>query len=218
MIITQKKPFEEVLAMLGDAKKVLVTGCAECATVCKTGGVEEVEEMKKLLTENGFEAVGSFVAQTGCNKLLTKKELKAFKDSGYDAIICMSCGDGTQTIAGNTDVPVYPANNTMFLGEIERLTLFNEACKMCGDCVLGETGGICPVTKCAKSLINGPCGGAKNGMCEVDPNNPCAWVEIYKKLKALGQLDKMLEVKPAKGYAKVSHPRIINLKEESKNE
>ncbi len=218
MIITQKKPYDELLSMLKGVKKVLVTGCAECATVCKTGGEAEVEEMKKFLSENGFEVVGSFVAATGCNKLLTKKELKAFKDSGYDAVVCLSCGDGTQTIAANTDVPVYPANNTMFLGEIERLTIFTEACKMCGDCVLGETGGICPVTKCAKSLMNGPCGGARDGMCEVNHENPCAWIEIYKKLKSLGQLDKMLEIKPCKGYGKVAYPRTINLKEDGKNE
>lgn len=128
----------------------------------------------------------------------------------------MSCGDGTQTVAGNIDSPVYPANNTMFLGEIERLTVFSESCKMCGDCVLGSTGGICPITKCAKSLVNGPCGGARDGKCEVNPENPCAWIEIYKKLKALNQLDKFEKLNDDKAHGEFSYPRVINLKEGDK--
>ena len=220
MIITQKKPIEEVLANLEGAKKVLVTGCGECASVCKTGGQEEIDQMVELLTQKGFEVVGTLLPVNSCNYLLMKKELKQFKDLGYDAVVCMACGDGTQTVASHVDTPVYPANNTMFLGEIERLTKFSEACHMCGDCVLSETGGICPITKCAKSLVNGPCGGSKNGMCEVNPENPCAWIEIFKRMQKIGQVDKLYETKESKGYADVSYPRTIDLKqqEEKANE
>lgn len=213
MIITQKKPIEEILGYLDGVKKVLVTGCGECASVCKTGGEEEINAMVELLRQKGYEVVGTLLPMNSCNYLLMKKELKQFKESGYEAVICMACGDGTQTVASLSDKPVYPANNTMFLGEIERLTKFTEACHMCGDCVLAYTGGICPITKCAKSLVNGPCGGSKNGMCEVNSENPCAWVEIYKRMEKISQLDKLYEVKEPKGYANVSYPRIIDLKQ-----
>ena len=123
----------------------------------------------------------------------------------------MSCGDGVLTIAKNcTGIPVYPANNTMFLGEVSRVGIWEEACKMCGDCVLGTTGGICPITQCAKSLVNGPCGGQKNGKCEVNPENDCAWIQIYNRLEQLGQLDKLSMTRPDKGYEKVAYPRTIN--------
>ena len=136
-----------------------------------------------------------------------------FTNSGAEAIVGMSCGDGVQTVADNVQLPVYPANNTMFLGQVERVGMFNEYCHMCGDCVLGSTGGVCPITKCAKSLVNGPCGGQKNGKCEVNPENDCAWILIYKRLEALGQLDKLGQTRPDKGYAGVAYPRHINLRE-----
>lgn len=218
MIITKAKPTQDVLDMLGNVKKVLLTGCGECSTTCRTGGVEELDAMEKFLTENGYEVVGKCVPQLSCNKNLMKRELKAFKDSGYEAVVVMSCGDGTQTVAGLVDSPVYPANDTMFLGEIERLTLFSEACRMCGDCVLGKTGGVCPITKCAKSLVNGPCGGAKNGKCETNPDVECAWILIYDKLKKLGQLDKLYVANDDKGYKKNLYPMTINLKEDAANE
>ena len=98
----------------------------------------------------------------------------------------------------------------VFLGEVARVGIWEEACKMCGDCVLGTTGGICPITQCAKSLVNGPCGGQKNGKCEVNPENDCAWIQIYKRLEQLGQLDKLSMTRPDKGYEKVAYPRTIN--------
>ena len=100
----------------------------------------------------------------------------------------------------------------MFLGQIERVGMFHEYCKMCGDCVLGQTGGICPITKCAKSLVNGPCGGQKNGKCEVNPENDCAWIQIYNRMVALGQEDKFLQTRDDKGYGDVAYPRHINLR------
>ena len=115
-------------------------------------------------------------------------------------------------MADNINLPIYPANNTMFLGQVERVGMFNEYCKMCGDCVLGSTGGICPITKCAKSLVNGPCGGQKNGKCEVNPENDCAWIQIYNRLVATGQEDKLFQTRKDKGYADVAYPRHINLR------
>lgn len=215
MIITKQKPFEELLGMLGDKKKVVITGCGQCATVCKTGGEEAIIKLKAKLEEEGFEVLDTLVIDTGCNKLLVRKEIRAIMDgiNGCDAIVCAACGDGVQTLAANVQKEIYPANDTMFLGEIERQGIFSESCKMCGKCVLGETAAICPVTKCAKSLINGPCGGARGGKCEVDPENDCAWILIFERLKALGCLDRLTVNRPATEYAEVAYPRIINLRE-----
>ena len=212
MIITQKKPIDELLAMLGELKKVAIVGCGSCATSCQTGGEKEVAEMKAFLEERGFEVVATVVPGECCHKLLVKKDTKVIRNSGAEAIVGMACGDGVQTVADNLQLPVYPANNTMFLGQVERVGMFNEYCKMCGDCVLGTTGGICPITKCAKSLVNGPCGGQKNGKCEVNPENDCAWIQIYNRLVALGQEDKLLQTRPDKGHADIAYPRHINLR------
>ena len=214
MIISEKKPFEEVLDMLGDAKKVALVGCGSCATSCKVGGEEELAQMEEALKERGIEVVAKLLPEESCQKMLVKKEMKALKDLDVDAVISLACGNGVQTVAENTDVVVYPASNTKFLGQIERIGIFNEECRMCGDCVLGLTGGICPITQCAKSLVNGPCGGQKDGKCEVDPQNPCAWIEIYKRLEKLGRLDLLGKTRKTKGYAQSIYPKHINLKEQ----
>ncbi|MCL1914153.1 MAG: methylenetetrahydrofolate reductase C-terminal domain-containing protein [Eubacteriaceae bacterium] len=214
MIITTKKPVEELLNDLRDAKNVLLVGCGECATVCKTGGEADVEEMRAILEANGKTIAGSFVSETCCNALLVKKELKNAKDAlgAADAIVSLSCGDGTQTLGDQVEIPVYPANNTMFLGEVVRQGIFKEACRFCGDCVLANTGAICPVTQCAKSLANGPCGGSKEGHCEVNPETPCAWIEIYEKVKKLGQVDRLAALS-TKAHGENVFPRTINLKD-----
>ena len=212
MIITQKKPVEELLAMLEGVRKVAIVGCGNCAAACQTGGEKEVLEMKAFLEEKGFEVVATVVPDECCHKLLVKKDTKILRDCGAEAIVGMACGDGVQTVADNIQLPIYPANNTMFLGQVERVGIFNEYCRMCGDCVLGSTGGICPITKCAKSLVNGPCGGQKNGKCEVCPENDCAWILIYNRLVATGQVDKLFATRPDTGYADVYYPRHINLR------
>ena len=213
MIITRKKPIEELLAMLEGVTKVAIVGCGSCASACQTGGEPEMQAMKALLEERGMEVVGTVLPDECCHKLLVKKDTKVLRDSGAQAVVCMACGDGAQTVADNLLLPVYPANNTMFLGQVERVGMFNEYCRMCGDCVLGSTGGICPVTQCAKSLVNGPCGGQKNGKCEANAENDCAWIKIYNRLVALGQEDKLGMTRRDKDYSSVSYPRHINLRE-----
>lgn len=212
MIITQKKPIEELLAMLKGVKKAAIVGCGSCAAACQTGGEKEIQEMKAILEQHGIEVVATVLPEECCHKLLVKKETKALRSCGAEAIVGMACGDGVQTVADNIPLPVYPANNTMFLGQIERVGMFHEYCRMCGDCVLGSTGGICPITKCAKSLVNGPCGGQKNGKCEVNPENDCAWIQIYNRLVATGQEQKLMQTRPDKGYADAAYPRHINLR------
>ncbi len=212
MIITQKKPVEELLAMLEGVSRVAIVGCANCAAACQTGGEKEVQEMKQLLESQGMEVVGTVLPDECCHKLLVKKETKVLRDSGAQAVVGMACGDGVQTVADNLPLPVYPANNTLFLGQVERVGMFREYCRMCGDCVLGETGGICPVTRCAKSLVNGPCGGQKNGKCEVNPENDCAWIQIYNRLVSIGQADKLGRTRRDKDHQAVAYPRQINLR------
>ena len=212
MIISEKKPLEELLLMLGDAKKIALVGCGSCATACNVGGEKEMAELKAILEERGCEVVATAYPGECCHKLLVKKELKAIKAAAPDAIVVMSCGDGVGTVAEQIDIPVYPANNTLFLGQVERVGMFNEACRMCGDCVLGYTGGVCPMTKCAKSLTSGPCGGQKNGKCEVNPENDCAWIKIYERLSATNQLDKLMNTRQDKGYENVAYPRTISLR------
>ena len=212
MIITQKKPIEEVMAMLEGATKIALVGCSSCATACATGGEKEIAELTKYLEAHGKKVVASAISEYCCMNMMTRNVVKKVMAANPDAIVGMSCGDGVQVVAKHATCPVYPSNNTMFLGESAKLGLFEEACHLCGDCVLGQTGGICPIAHCAKSLVNGPCGGAKNGKCEVNPENPCAWIEIYNKLVALGQEEKIGQTREDKGYDNVSYPRTINIR------
>lgn len=212
MIITQKKPTEELLAMLGGVRKAAIVGCGNCAAACQTGGEKEIAEMKALLEQQGIEVVATVLPDECCHRMLVKRDTKALRDCGAEAIVGMACGDGVQTVADNIPLPVYPANDTMFLGQVERMGIFHEYCRMCGSCVLGYTGGICPITKCAKSLLNGPCGGARNGKCEVNPENDCAWIQIYRRMEALGQLDMLERCMDDKDHSGTAYPRHISLR------
>lgn len=212
MIITQKKSIDELLSMLSGVHKVALVGCGNCASACQTGGEKEMQELKTILEEQGIDVVATVLPEECCHKMLVKRDLKVLRGCGAEAVVGMACGDGVQTVADNVQLPVYPANNTLFLGQIERVGIFHEYCRMCGDCVLGSTGGICPITRCAKSLVNGPCGGQKNGKCEVNPENDCAWIQIYNRLVSLGQEDKLLQTRADKGYGETHYPRHINLR------
>lgn len=214
MIVSRKKPLESLLAMLGDAKKVALVGCKSCATACGVGGEKECNELKAQLEERGYEVVGFVLPDESCHKMLVRKEIKPLLAAEPDAIVSLACGSGCQSVAENARVPVYPANDTLFVGQTERVGMFHEMCRTCGDCVLGETGGICPMTKCAKSLVNGPCGGQKNGKCEVNPENDCAWILIYNRLKELGKLDCM--ERTLDDHSCRSYPQHVNLREAKK--
>lgn len=216
MIITKKKPLEDVLLPLEGVRKVALVGCASCAASCGTGGEKDVLAMREALEAAGKEVVAAVVPDECCHKLLVKRDVKGIRTGGAEAVVCMACGDGVQTVAANLDLPVFPANDTLFLGMVERVGIFHEACKMCGDCILGYTGGICPVTQCAKSLTNGPCGGAKDGKCEIDPSNDCAWQLIYRRLEKLGRLDLLSLELPDKSYENAAYPRTVNNREAKK--
>ena len=218
MVISDKKPIQEILGFLEGSEKVVLVGCNQCAATCKTGGEPELQAMKEELEANGKTVLGCKVIDPCCNLLQCKKDLKAVKEElkEADAILSLACDDGTQTIVKNTkSMPVYPANNTLFIGEVERVGQFEEACKACGECELGWTGGICPVTMCAKGLINGACGGAKDGKCEISHENDCAWIKIYERLKDIDQLENLTAVRPPKDYSKQNNPRSLDLKKKA---
>ena len=213
MIITQKKPLEEVMSMVGNAKTVAIIGCGSCATACQTGGEPQIAELSAALEQAGKKVVATTIADYCCMNLGVKAKMKPLNAAAPDCVICMSCGDGVQCVAKNApNIPVYPSNNTMYLGEAVKFGVWEEACRFCGECVLGQTGAICPVTQCAKSLLNGPCGGQKNGKCEVNPENDCAWIKIYERLQSTNQLGKLSETRKDKDYDKVAYPRTISLR------
>ena len=215
MIITQKKPVEEVLDLVADAGTVALIGCGSCATACQTGGPDQIAELTAILEKAGKQVVATAMVDYCCMSRTVQRQIRPVLAAQPECIVCMSCGDGVQCVAKNAgNIPTYPSNNTMYLGEAVRFGVWEEACHFCGQCVLGQTGAICPVTRCAKSLVNGPCGGQKNGKCEVNPENDCAWIQIYERLQATGQLDKLFHTRDDKDYDKLAHPRTIRLKGE----
>lgn len=212
--ITAQKPFDEIKAALGEAKKVYLVGCGTCATMCHTGGKSEVLEMKDKLEVAGKKVTGWMVIPTACDELTRDALRESAKDiETADCILVMACAFGVQTVTLYLDRPVYPALNTLFIGREESPGYFTEVCLQCGSCVLAQTAGICPLVRCAKSLLNGPCGGSVDGKCEISPDISCAWQMIYDRLAAQGQLGKLEEIEPIKDWS-TSHsggPRKVTL-------
>lgn len=212
-VITKQKEFEEIEKLLKKTKRVYLIGCGTCATLCKTGGKDEVLQMKEKFQHSGKEISGWMIIPTACDVLTeeaVKVEAEALKKA--EMILAMTCGFGVQRIAGCVDKLVIPALDTLFIGkEDENEMEFVQVCAQCGECVLGVTAGICPIVSCHKGLLNGPCGGTNKGKCEVDKEKDCAWTLIYRKLEGLGRLDLMEEPQPAKNYQKVLKPGKMKL-------
>jgi ferredoxin len=221
--ITEQKPIEEIQNLLEQDRKVYIIGCGTCATLCHTGGVAEVLEMKKQLEEAGKEVVGWMVIPTACDDL-TGDALRENAEviEKADAILVMACAFGSQTVASFAEPlskPAYPALNTLFIGkEGAEFGVFSEVCQQCGECLLGYTGGICPVTVCAKGLLNGPCGGTNDGKCEEDPEKDCAWTLIYNRLEKLGRLDLMRRYYAPRNHQKVQRPGKILVEVEERSQ
>jgi len=199
--ITGQKPLEEIMQYLDQSDSVYLIGCGTCATMLHTGGKSEVLEMKQQLEAAGKKVTGWMVIPTACDEL-TREALKdnARDIAPADSILIMTCAFGVQTVSLYSDKPVYPALNTLFIGKEESPGCFIEVCGQCGNCVLAHTAAICPLVRCAKSLLNGPCGGSVDGKCEVDPDIDCAWQLIIDRLAALGQLDKLEEIEPPRDW------------------
>lgn len=214
MIGTEQKSFDEILQLLEGKTKVVIVGCGDCATSCQTGGEKQVLAMAEKLTQQGKIITDTGVIEVTCDKRLTKKFLREHKKQveKSDAVLVLACGSGIQTMADSTEKHVLPGLNSLFVGQIENLSRFYEYCSVCGECVLGDTGGICPVTRCAKGLINGPCGGSDQGKCEADRNNDCAWYLIYERMKKSGQLNRFTVRRERRSHAASHKPRKIEIK------
>jgi hypothetical protein len=193
MIVADLKPIEDILKYLGDRERIILAGCHGCVTVCEAGGQKEVDLLATMLDLAAKKQgrplkITKMTLERQCDPEFLVDLLAASKD--YDAILSMACGAGVQLVAENAGaIQVFPAVNTNFIGAIEQKGHWGERCQACGDCKLYLTGGICPVTRCSKSLMNGPCGGSRNGICEVDPETACGWQLIVDRLEATGCLD-----------------------------
>ncbi|MBW2603790.1 MAG: methylenetetrahydrofolate reductase C-terminal domain-containing protein [Deltaproteobacteria bacterium] len=204
MITAERKPMEELIECLRPYNRILLVGCNECVTVCAAGGEKEVGILSSALqmafkTEGKTLEVKEMTLERQCDPEYVE-ELVTYIDQA-EAVMSMACGCGVQEIARRfKDKPVYPAVNTTFMGASESQGVWAERCQGCGDCVLGLTGGICPIARCSKRLLNGPCGGSTNGKCEVDPDMDCAWQLIWDRLKALGIEDRYEENIAAKDW------------------
>jgi ferredoxin len=206
MIVGQQKPLEEIWMMVRELRNVLVLGCNSCVAVCHQGGTKQAEVLASLLRMQATQAgVEIQLEVRGIERQCEHDFFKSVMDAvtGTDAVLSLACGVGVQFMAEKFHAtPVYPALNTTFLGAVEHPGYFTEKCQACGNCVLANTGGICPVARCAKRLLNGPCGGVSNGKCEINKELDCAWHLIVERLEALGRLDDYEKLFPLKDWSK----------------
>ncbi len=215
MIVGERKTFEQIWESVKDLKSVLVLGCGTCVAVCQAGGEKEVgllasELRMKSKLEGKDIKIGEATIERQCDREFFDS-IKAMA-AEYEAILSMACGAGVQFCAEVLEtIRAIPALNTRFIGVTEEQGNWAERCRACGNCVLADYGGICPMTICAKSLVNGPCGGSKNGKCEAGQDKDCAWVLIYNRLKKQNRLGDLNKIMTVKDYSKQTHPgRSIN--------
>lgn len=201
MIVVRQKNVGEVLKMIAPHGSVLVVGCNTCAAVSLAGGEREVETLAGVLRLAASRSGEPKDLRGAVLERQCEPEFLAELDvSGADAIVSLACGAGVALLAEQTHVPVYPGADTLFIGAARGLGSWRAECSACGQCVLGETAGICPMTRCAKGILNGPCGGVDGGKCEVDKDTDCAWVLIHERLEGLGRLDRFAETLPPKEF------------------
>lgn len=210
MIVGERKTFEQIWNSVKDFKSLMVLGCGTCVSVCQAGGEKEVGLLaSELRMKSQLECkpikIGEATIERQCDREFFDSLKEKIKD--YEAIISMACGAGVQYSAEVLEpVKVIPALNTRFIGVALDEGTWSERCRACGNCILADYGGICPMTICAKSLVNGPCGGSKNGKCEASQEKDCAWVLIYNRLKKQGNLEKLRNIASTKDYSKQTHP------------
>jgi ferredoxin len=193
MIMAKPKPIEEIIAEIKDFNKVLIAGCDGCVTVCEAGGAKEVQVLASSLRlyftkERKRLEIDETSLTRQCDKDYLRELLDRIND--YDAVVSLACGAGVQFMAEMyRNKPIFPGVDTCFIGVTEERGVWAERCQACGQCILARTGGICPIARCSKRMLNGPCGGSEKGKCEVSPDTDCGWQLIYERLKELGQLD-----------------------------
>ncbi|MBM3157871.1 MAG: hypothetical protein FJ004_11400 [Chloroflexi bacterium] len=214
MIVAEQKNLEEIRREIAPYSRVLILGCGTCVTVCSAGGEREVAllhnalRMAETRSGNGTHAFSEFTLKRQCDPEFL--DLLKGRVEEVDAILSLACGIGVQAVAERfADLPVLPGVNTFFMGVPKEWGIWDERCAACGDCRLAETGGICPITRCTKGILNGPCAGVKNGKCEASKEMDCAWVEIYRRLERLQQLDNMRRYYPPRNFRTIPRPKRI---------
>ncbi|MBW2689385.1 MAG: methylenetetrahydrofolate reductase C-terminal domain-containing protein [Deltaproteobacteria bacterium] len=214
MIISELKPLEELQQALSEFDKLFLVGCGACATVCKSGGEEEIFKLQEWLTEHNKDVTGSVVIDEACHIMRAARDLRHHKNAvqDADAVVVLACGSGIQSISSNIEKRVVGGLNSTFLGNVRRFGQYEEMCSLCGDCILNETAGICPVTTCAKGLLNGPCGGMEDGHCEIDPDIECAWRLIYERLQSQNRQGVFARRVPPKNWSQRRKPGRYSLR------
>lgn len=206
MIVGEQKPFDEIWKMVKEHTQVTVFGCNTCVAVCHQGGSKEAQTMTSLLRMQAIqEEVDMEFVNSGIERQCEHEFFEPVRDllEKSEAVLSLACGIGVQFMATKyPSTPIYPALNTTFLGDVMEKGVFTEKCQACGDCVLGITGGVCPVSRCCKRLFNGPCGGSSDGKCEISKDIDCAWQLVVDRLEALGKLDDYEKVSPIKDWSK----------------
>ncbi|MCP4690579.1 MAG: hypothetical protein GY859_21175, partial [Desulfobacterales bacterium] len=205
MIVGEQKPLAEIKEIVAPYKKLLILGCGTCVKTCFAGGEDEVATMASALRlafrkDGGSIEIEECTVERQCEDEFIQEAAEAV--SRCDAVLSMACGVGVQATARRfPESPLLPGVNTTFYGALERQGLFTEECLGCGDCVLADFGGVCPVTRCSKKLLNGPCGGSGNGKCEVDPDIECGWQHIIDRVRTLGRMEDLKKYTPPKDWS-----------------
>ncbi len=205
MIVAERKPIDEIIGFVKNCKKILLVGCNECVTVCYAGGKKEVgilaSALKMAFMKEGKELeITEVTLERQCDHEYLE-EIRNIIDQ-YEAVISLACGVGVQFLAEKYfTTPVFPGLNTSFMGVTEESGVWTERCQGCGQCILGQTAGICPISRCAKRLLNGPCGGSTDGKCEINKELDCAWQLIINRLKELGRLEDYGKLIPIKDWS-----------------
>jgi hypothetical protein len=211
MVITKSKKIKDLLNSLSGYKNIFIVGCGECATVAKTGGEKEVKAMSETMVSKGKKVTGTAVPDAPCFELQLNRVFRQNKDNLElaDAVIVMACGLAVQNCKKIIpDKKIIPACDTLFIGTVDKSGRnFSQLCSACGDCILDFTDGYCPITRCPKNMLNGPCGGVYEGKCEVDREKDCVWVLIYNSLSKKGQLDQLKQIKRCDNYIREIKPK-----------
>jgi len=214
LIVAEQKPLQDIRRMISPYERVLILGCGTCMTVCDTGGEREVSFLHNALrvaqskSGNDTHQFLEYTLKRQCEPEFV--EMLVDKVGDVDTILSLGCGIGVQAIAERfPDMPVLPGVNTSFMGMSTEKGVWDERCAACGDCRLEDTAGICPITRCTKGILNGPCAGTKNGKCEANKDMDCAWILIYKRLERLGQLEKMRRYYPMRNFRTITRPKRI---------
>jgi ferredoxin len=206
MIVAQRKKISDMFSVIKEHRSILVLGCGTCVTVCLAGGEREVSLISSALriasrVDGKKIKINELTIERQCDNVFIESAADEIKTN--DAVLSLGCGAGVQAIAERyPNTPVYAGLDTSFLGILESRGVWSEKCMQCGDCVLSDFGGICPITRCAKHMLNGPCGGSREDRCEIRADQPCAWQLIYKRLKNINQLDKIAKEHSIKDWSK----------------